>query len=312
MQVLDYRQQQHRLLPLLAASYCSFFTGKMILERLADIERRLVSKGDVSKAEVADIHASTSSLKSFLTTVAADGIEDCRKACGGHGFLMCSGIPELLTTYLQNPTVEGDNQMLPQQVAKVLLKVVEAVEAGRNLSNYEKCDSRLLIPSLHSILHGNAEKCLAKSEEDLLDSALLLKALGHRASRVLVEVAQDVQSSVMSGMSVSDAWNNAQIQISRMSRSYSLLVLMSEVVQGIETEARLGSIGSHEIKVLTDLAHLFALYWIEKDIGDFLEDGYFSQEKAAWVRSSVLKLLDEVRPNAVPLVDAFDISDFPH
>jgi acyl-CoA oxidase len=95
-----------------------------------------------------------------------------------------------------------------------------------------------------------------------------------------------------------------------MSRSYSLLVLMSEVVQGIETEARLGSIGSHEIKVLTDLAHLFALYWIEKDIGDFLEDGYFSQEKAAWVRSSVLKLLDEVRPNAVPLVDAFDISDF--
>jgi acyl-CoA oxidase len=111
-----------------------------VLQRLKDIELRLVSNGKVSKTEVADIHASTSSLKSFTTTVTADGIEDCRKACGGHGFLMCSGLPELLTTYLQSPTVEGDNQMLPQQVAKVLLKLVEAASSGVDLSAYENCD----------------------------------------------------------------------------------------------------------------------------------------------------------------------------
>jgi acyl-CoA oxidase len=118
VQVLDYKQQQHRLFPLLAASYCFFFTGRRLLQRLQEMERSLVEaaaqtkgKGNgngnvVSKAVVADIHASSSALKSFTTTVAADGMEDCRKACGGHGFLACSGLPELVTTYLQNPTVE--------------------------------------------------------------------------------------------------------------------------------------------------------------------------------------------------------------
>eukprot|EP00957_Ditylum_brightwellii_P076617 5823417-Ditylum_brightwellii.AAC.1 len=131
LQVIDYRQQQHRLFPLLAASYCFFFTGKLLLHKLEMMEQALVSgKGDITKTEVADVHASSSSLKSFTTTVAADGIEDCRKACGGHGFLQSSGLPELFTSYLQNPTVEGDNYMLPQQVTKVLLKIVQTVQEG--------------------------------------------------------------------------------------------------------------------------------------------------------------------------------------
>ena len=127
-QVLDYRQQQYRLLPLLAASYAIFFTGKRVLARLKEIERRLVS-GDAgtTKTVVADVHATTSALKSYCTTFTADGIEDCRKACGGHGFLVCSGLVELSNTYLQSCTVEGDNQMLPQQVIKVLLKLVAAI-----------------------------------------------------------------------------------------------------------------------------------------------------------------------------------------
>jgi acyl-CoA oxidase len=61
---------------------------------------------------------------------------------------------------------------------------------------------------------------------------------------------------------------------------------------------------------LRDLARLFALYWMERELGDFMEDGYMSAEQASWVRSSVLVLLEVVRPNAVSLVDARDFSDF--
>ena len=63
-------------------------------------------------------HASSSCLKSMCTGVTAAGIEDCRKACGGHGFLQSSGIPEHLGTYLQACTVEGENHMLTQQVTR--------------------------------------------------------------------------------------------------------------------------------------------------------------------------------------------------
>eukprot|EP01083_Nonionella_stella_P001285 3755_1 len=40
-QILDYKQQQHRLFPLLASSYCFFFTGKKLLTDLKAIESRL-------------------------------------------------------------------------------------------------------------------------------------------------------------------------------------------------------------------------------------------------------------------------------
>lgn len=50
-------------------------------------------------------HASLAGLKSVCTMIAADGIEDCRKCCGGHGYLACSGLPELSGNFLQQVSV---------------------------------------------------------------------------------------------------------------------------------------------------------------------------------------------------------------
>jgi acyl-CoA oxidase len=339
-QILDYTQQQHRILPLIAASYCFFFTGKLIQSRLVDIESRLVSSSSssseknsssaVTKPEVADIHASTSGLKSYMTTVAANGIEDCRKACGGHGFLQCSGLPELLTTYLQSPTVEGDNHMLPQQVVKVLLKIVQAVQqqqrekdTGRQgLSDFVRCDSYHLVPSLQSIIltargggggDQNGEKCPASCEEDMQDLDTLCCAFRHVAARLLVECASGMQTAIVkNGKTPDDAWNDALVQMARVSRAYSQFLLLHNFCHGIILEERdaKSCIGVAEVAVFRDLARLLALYWIESEIGDFLQDGYLSAQQADWVRASVLLMLNVVRPNAVALVDARDFSDF--
>jgi acyl-CoA oxidase len=319
VQIIDYRQQQHRLFPLLAASYCFFFTGRKILAQLKALEERMLSgSGTVTKAQVADIHASSSALKSFTTTVTADGIEDCRKACGGHGFLQSSGLPELSLTYLQSPTVEGDNHMLPQQVVKVLLKIVQTVQSNNEaaLAEYDMCDSKYLIEPLRSMLsqrkHENKPSCTATSRVEMRQLPVLLKALQHRSARLLLEVAQQLELSVRAGASAEQAWNDALIQMARMSRAHSLFLLLNNFVSSLETERDRSDsdTGPHEIQVLQDLAVLFGLYWIERDMGDFLEDAYLSKEQASWVRGAVLDMLDVVRPNAVALVDARDFSDF--
>ncbi|KAI3523382.1 hypothetical protein L1887_01453 [Cichorium endivia] len=41
-----------------------------------------------------------------------DGIEECRKLCGGHGYLVSSGLPELFAVYIPACTYEGDNVVL--------------------------------------------------------------------------------------------------------------------------------------------------------------------------------------------------------
>ena len=312
VQVLDYTQQQHRIFPLLAFSYCTFFTARKLAKELKAMEDKLiVTNQPVSKEDVTDVHASSSALKSFTTMITADGIEEMRKACGGHGFLACSGLPELFTTYLQSPTVEGDNHMLPQQVIRVLLKLVEAVKANRGVEKYENCNSYALVPSLRAMLTGKLERCPAITADDLTSLPTLLAAFRHRAARMLLVCARQIQEDVARhGASPQKAWNNALVAMAKASKSYSLFLLLRNIQEGIVDEQRTGVIGRAEADVLGDLAKLFGLYWIEKDLGDFVEDGYLRPNQSSWVSPLVLKYLAKIRTNAVALVDAPDFSDF--
>jgi len=309
VQILDYTQQQHRLFPLLAASYGFYFAGRNMLNHLDATDKEL-NKKDISltKTDMADLHASSSCLKSFCTMIAADGIEECRKACGGHGFLQCSGLPELLGAYLQSPTVEGDNHMLPQQVVRVLLKLVQAIVGGDDLDEYKNCRSKYLIKPMQNIMQGKCH-CHAKNEEEMMDLETLTKAFEHRAARLLLEVAQMVQEK-SAKTTFQKAWNECLIQMARVSKAHALSLVVQSFTSGIADGRREGVIGLPEATVLTDLAKLFALYWTERDVGDFLEDGYLSKKQSRWVRNGVLRMLHIIRPNAVALVDARDFSDF--
>lgn len=53
-------------------------------------------------------------------SVMQDAIEECRKLCGGHGYLNSSGLPELFAVYVPACTYEGDNVVLLLQVSVVL------------------------------------------------------------------------------------------------------------------------------------------------------------------------------------------------
>lgn len=39
-------------------------------------------------AAAKEMHASSAGLKALCTFIAAEGLEDCRKCCGGHGVLL--------------------------------------------------------------------------------------------------------------------------------------------------------------------------------------------------------------------------------
>ncbi len=62
-------------------------------------------------------------MQALSTWIATDGCETCRRACGGHGFSVLSGLPTLFSSYAQNVTWEGDNNVLCLQVniAEILL-----------------------------------------------------------------------------------------------------------------------------------------------------------------------------------------------
>lgn len=73
--------------------------------RLYTESQKNMAEGDFSL--LADVHASSSGLKSLCTIMAAQAIEECRRACGGHGFSQASGLGALYADYLPQVTWEG-------------------------------------------------------------------------------------------------------------------------------------------------------------------------------------------------------------
>lgn len=93
--------------------------------QIYDSTRSNIDDGDLSS--LVDMHSLSSGLKSLGSDLAANGIETCRRAMGGHGYGGGSGLVQLNADYLSKPTVEGDNWMITQQMARYLLKKVELV-----------------------------------------------------------------------------------------------------------------------------------------------------------------------------------------
>uniref|UniRef100_A0A8C3AZS0 Acyl-coenzyme A oxidase n=1 Tax=Cyclopterus lumpus TaxID=8103 RepID=A0A8C3AZS0_CYCLU len=61
--------------------------------------------------------------------------------------------------------------------------------------------------------------------------------------------------------------------------------------------------------VMSSLALLYALHGITKNSGDFLQAGLLNVPQVLQISARIKELLSQLRPNAVALVDAFDIHD---
>lgn len=139
MAVLDYPTVQIRIMPLLATTFALHYTG-LAMRAVYENTRNEVEQGNFRT--LAHMHSMSSGLKSLCTMLAADGVETCRRALGGHGFGGGSGLIQLNNDYLSKPTVEGDNWMITQQVAAYLIKKMTAAAESSNTAAADETDAR--------------------------------------------------------------------------------------------------------------------------------------------------------------------------
>lgn len=286
--VIEYVTQRHRLLPLLASSFCFHVGGVAMADLMARTEA-LVAKdaSQVPATLLAEVHALSSGLKALCTGAAADGIETCRRACGGHGYLLSSGLPSLLGTYLQTVTVEGDNYLLPQQSTKFLLKVYDGLKTVFSAASREKGAASDLeatfqaaapsVPAscvyLMDFLANPNAVCEATCPSDFLlkdDSAgdagadegpalsLLVKAFDHRAGRLIAALSSLLEDyGRRGGKSPHEAWIASLVEVQRASHAHCQAYLFRTFVAFITsapTTATASSSSRSSCATLTDCA----------------------------------------------------------
>lgn len=105
-QVITYPAVYMRVIPQLANCIVFMTMGKDMANLYHSMSAQLAS-GDT--ALLAETHAVSSGLKTYVSSGVVDGTEVLRRAMGGHGFLASSGVGRIFATELPSATYEGDN-----------------------------------------------------------------------------------------------------------------------------------------------------------------------------------------------------------
>lgn len=293
--VLNYPTVQIRLLPLLATTFALHYTGEAMYNLYWSTRAEIEKGGDFSK--LAEMHAASSGLKSACTMLAADGIEVCRRAMGGHGFGGGSGMIPLNNDYLSKPTVEGDNWMITQQTASYLIKRMTRAVNGDRSDSDGQIDKQFQLYLKHRA--GKTE-----NEFDIHDSDEgIVHAFEHRVSYLSYQ-------AYTARVERKQSWTSLMVYLHRLSRAFSESLLVSNFHHAVCSGTPDPPLDESTRRVMQTLFRLFALYTIEQSSTEFILSSALRTDQLHRLMPSIQRLMNEVRPHAVRLVDAWSVPDY--
>ncbi|CAG9533626.1 unnamed protein product [Cercopithifilaria johnstoni] len=290
VQILDYRTQQYRILPYLAQSFVFLFTATEVKDLYMRVSEQL-SAGITEL--VHELHILSSGFKAVITWEVAKGIEQCRLACGGHGYSHVSGLPEIYSFAVAGCTYEGENIVMLLQVARFLMKTVKEIqssnahlaEIARYLLGDKKYKSRFRVWQT------------AKYED-------LIEDFEQAARNQIYSTFDYLQQLQKNNLSPEEAWNCASVELCQASRLHILCFMAKsyflKIAQCTEPEI---------IRILNLIGKLYSLHTISTHCYSFRKADYMTDEQMKNVKCGIYEILGKLRPDAVAIVDSFDFSD---
>ncbi|KAM4031061.1 peroxisomal acyl-coenzyme A oxidase 1 isoform 1-T1 [Anomaloglossus baeobatrachus] len=295
-QILDFQTQQYKLFPLLATAYAFQFVGSYMSQTYHRITGD-IQQGNLS--ELPELHALSAGLKAFTTWVASYGIEECRMACGGHGYSCSSGIPDIYVNFTPACTYEGENTVMMLQTARFLFKSYTAALSGERLGG--------MVSYLNDVSSQRVQAQPLSGRSlvtDINDLGSLVEAYKQRASWLVIAACKNVQVDLKRGKRKEDAWNKNSVDLVRATDAHCHYVVVKLFVDKVSEVLDVAA-----QRILSSLCLLYALHGISRNTGDFLQAGLMTPSQLEHVQQRIKDLLVVVRPNAVALVDAFDYTD---
>jgi len=306
--VLNYTMVQIRLLPLIAATFALHFTGKSMMDMYNANQEKMKQTRDQGDSKrgagpeelesgsdlMADLHASSCALKSLSSTIAGEGLEVCRRACGGHGYSSFSGIGPWYADYLPTLTWEGDNYMLTQQVARYLLKSARSVLKGERPTN----DTTKILHDFKSRSEVGCAFDIIGSDQDLVD------AFAWRVAFLTFEASKHRDTE-------KKPWNDLLVDFYRLSKAHAQWMIVKNNLSALQQIANSNQVNNDTVDVLMKLFRLFAIHTLEQEASEFYTSGACSKHQIMLARTNtVMKLLKDIRPHAVRLMDAWGYDDW--
>jgi acyl-CoA oxidase len=259
---------------------------------------------------LADLHATSCGLKALASTTAAEGLEVCRRACGGHGYSSFSGIGTWYADYLPTTTWEGDNYMLTQQVARYV--------SAFSFHFYRTTKATQLLKSARAVLEGSPPR---NDTTNILQTFLSRRDMGAafdilgRDEDIVAAFAWRAAFLVFEALKHRDedqnSWNSLLVDFWRLSTAHSQYLIVKNFHDALQSEKTQSELDPETITLLQKLFRLYSLHTLEREASEFFSSGAVTVRQIQLARTkAVMKLLEEIRPHAVRLVDAWKFPDW--
>ncbi|XP_026758707.1 probable peroxisomal acyl-coenzyme A oxidase 1 [Galleria mellonella] len=288
-QIIDYVTQQHKLFIAIATSHAFRTTGTWLWDTYSKVVADL-GKGKLD--QLPELHAIACCLKAVCSRDASSIVEQCRLACGGHGFMLSSNLPTIYGLVTATVTYEGEFTVMMLQTARYLVKAWK-----------QAVDGTAMTPTVAYLVNyiNNTNRKWDNTPEGIITGFQAV------AAGKIKEAYESIQRHQKAGNDYEDAWNLASVQLVNASEAHCRAILCN--VFWTEVQRLSSSISAPLAQVLRQLAELYLTYWTLEKRGDLLVYSSISKNDVAWQQQRYEQLLALIRPNAVGLVDSFDVRD---
>ena len=296
--LIDYQTHMFKLAPLIAAIYvmntAARYQFQMHLNLIKDLDNNEFGGLDL-------MHHMTSGFKACFSRIAYDGLDTCRVACGGAGFSAHSGLPSLQVDYSPNTTYEGDNTVMLQQTARLLMKTWKKIKSGK-----EKPTGLLsYINNIDTLLQSKSE---IRTVDDALSLANLDKALAVRSAYKIKTTNEKIAQKTKEGVPENDrVHSELAIDIVSMAQSHIMYLAFQIFISNIENPETFKCPNNRSN--MQDLARVFALNELSNDSVANYETGHFQMGTHSILLDAQKKIMNKVRPQMIPLIEAWGIPD---
>uniref|UniRef100_A0A8C5CMP0 Acyl-coenzyme A oxidase n=1 Tax=Gadus morhua TaxID=8049 RepID=A0A8C5CMP0_GADMO len=297
--VLEYQMQQWRLIPYLAAVYVLNQFYNTFFMSFLELQLGVMSKQKSERQDQLgrEIHALSCAVKPLGAWTAQRGIQECREACGGHGYLAMNRLGALRDDNDPNCTYEGDNNVLLQQTSNYLLSCVQAKQRGPP-PDTDTPSSPL----------GEVGPITGQRLQQSTPLSMPLAAYKWLVCFLLGESQTKLAQEKASGKDDFEARNNSQVYYCRsLALAYIEHMALQSYCAMLESDDTPAALRP----VLTKLGALYGLWTLSNHMATLYQGGYFSGKNAAeFVNTAILTLCTQLKDEAVALVDVFAPPDF--
>lgn len=295
--LLEYQTHQYRLLPYLAAAYILRIFSPWLITVLYQfsIDAIMGNDKELQAQQGLELHAVSSASKPVAGWIAKQAIQECREACGGHGYLKASRIGDIRNNNDANLTYEGENHILIQQTSNWLLKFWPLILNKKEISSPLK-SVNFLGDSLN-ILQKN--KFSATCIEEMRSPDNIISTYQWLVAYLLRKTHTNLENSMKSkdtfwAKNENQVFNAKNLSVAFIEH-FMLQVTLSKIKEASEESVK---------NVLLKLFSLFGLWSLEKHVASLYAGEYVSGPQfVTLLENSILRLCSDLKDEAIALID---------